>query len=139
MQKPLELENLENINLENAKSLTNPQNSRQKGRECEQRVTDYLATHDYVILERNFSCRVGEVDIIGLKDDILCFVEVKSLPLGWPLEDISKMVDFQKQKRIKLTATEYLNTVDLSGRFACIRFDVATVSGAEVSYIEGAF
>lgn len=114
-------------------------NSRQKGRECEQKVSDFLASCGYVILEKNYSCKMGEVDIISLKDDVLCFVEVKSLPEGWPLEELSRMVDFQKQKRIKLTATQYLNTVDLSGRFRSVRFDVAAVLGSKVSYIEGAF
>lgn len=114
-------------------------NSRQKGRVCEQKVADYLSSLGHVILEKNFSCKMGELDIISLKEDVLCFVEVKSLPAGWPLEDLSKMVDFQKQKRIKLTATQYLNTVDLSGRFRSVRFDVAAVLGSEVSYIEGAF
>ncbi len=117
----------------------NLKNSRQKGRECEQKVADYLTSCGYVILEQNYSCKMGEIDIISLKDDVLCFVEVKSLPSGWHLEDLSKMVDFQKQKRIKLTATQYLNTVDLSERFCNVRFDVAAVLGTEVSYIEGAF
>ncbi len=44
-----------------------------------------------------------------------------------------------KMRRIRLTAIDYLNTVDHKGRFDNTRFDVATVTNGCVSYYEGVF
>ena len=37
----------------------------------------YLEQNDFEILERNFKCKIGEIDIIAKKDDIIRFIEVK--------------------------------------------------------------
>ena len=90
-------------------------------------------------MERNYRCRLGEIDIIAAKDGVLCFVEVKSLTARWDEGEISMMVGPAKMRRIRLTAIDYLNTVDLGGRFASMRFDVAAVTNGCVSYYEGVF
>ena len=41
-------------------------------------AADYLINNGYKILDRNFQTRYGEVDIIGVKDDLIIFFEVKS-------------------------------------------------------------
>lgn len=90
-------------------------------------------------MERNYRCRLGEIDIIAAKGSVLCFVEVKSLTARWDESEISSMVGPAKMRRIRLTAIDYLNTVDLKGRFASMRFDVAAVTNGCVSYYEGVF
>lgn len=90
-------------------------------------------------MERNYRCRLGEIDIIAAKGGVLCFVEVKSLTARWDESEISSMVGPAKMRRIRLTAIDYLNTVDHKGRFASMRFDVAAVTNGCVSYYEGVF
>ncbi|PAF48037.1 hypothetical protein BKH46_01630 [Helicobacter sp. 12S02634-8] len=52
--------------------------SRQKGFEAESKACAYLQAQHFEIIERNFFCKYGEIDIIALKNKILHFIEVKS-------------------------------------------------------------
>ena len=77
----------------------------QLGRIGEEAAADFLKQHGYVIIERNFSNYLGEIDIIATDGDVLCFVEVKtrnSDRLGSPFE----AVPLAKQRKIgELTQT----------------------------------
>lgn len=71
---------------------------------------EYLKTHKYTILERNFHAKGGEIDIIGVdnsdKEPILCFAEVKtrrSTAFGTPFEAISSW----KLQAVQKTAIYY--------------------------------
>jgi putative endonuclease len=52
--------------------------SRAKGNIAEDRASVFLLENGYMIAQRNFYSRFGEIDIIAYKDDVLHFVEVKS-------------------------------------------------------------
>ena len=112
-------------------------NKRTLGAFYEQRVSDYLEQKGYRIIERNFYCRFGEIDLICRKNGYLVFVEVKyrsSDSFGTP----SAAVDFRKQIRISNTASYYLYCYHYPMDTAC-RFDVAAVSEQSVQLIENAF
>ncbi len=111
----------------------------ERGKKCEEIVNQYLQNQGYEVLKRNYRCREGEVDIIACKDEILCFVEVKSLSQKWLPQELSCMVDGQKRRRILLTAIDYLNKVYDDCGFVVMRFDVASVTGNNVTYYEGVF
>lgn len=49
------------------------------GARGEQKAAEYLLSRGYRILERNFRCRLGEIDIVAHKSGAFVFVEVKSL------------------------------------------------------------
>lgn len=69
------------------------------GRAGEQRATEYLRTHGYAILDRNWRCDQGEIDIVATVDDVLCVVEVKTRRTelyGHPFEAI----DERKRRRL---------------------------------------
>ena len=51
--------------------------SKAVGFEAEEWAAKFLMEHGFRIVERNFSAKVGEIDIIALKDGVLHFVEVK--------------------------------------------------------------
>ena len=78
----------------------------------------YLEKKGYEILDRNYSKRFfsgpqkGEIDIIARKDDIICFVEVKSLSQarGGPTSASfpEEKVNFQKQRKIIKMAENWL-------------------------------
>lgn len=73
----------------------------------EQIASKYLEKLGYKIIERNFHCRIGEIDIVALDQDILVFVEVKArwgeefgLPeeaiTPWKIRKIIKTADYYK-------------------------------------------
>ncbi len=87
----------------------------------EEMAAGMLKEKGYAIIEQNFRCRYGEIDIIARDGDKIIFIEVKtrrSLKYGFPEE----AVDFRKQKRLRLLAALYL-----AGHFSMshsCRFDV---------------
>ncbi len=82
----------------------------------------WLERQEYAIIERNWRTRTGEIDIIAQKDDVLIFVEVKTLP-HTPLEDLDIIVGKRKQERICKTAKYFLLTHRKYNKMH-IRFDV---------------
>ena len=42
----------------------------------------HLVRNGFKILERNYRCKIGEIDIVALKDEVVHFVEVKALSCG---------------------------------------------------------
>ncbi len=113
------------------------QNNRQVGSVYEEKVAEWLARHGYRILERNFRCRLGEIDIIAQRGRTISFVEVKyrgSGACGVPAE----AVDHRKQERISNVASYFLYQGKYPSDMPC-RFDVAAVSPEGIEYIENAF
>lgn len=80
--------------------------SRSKGAIAEQTAASYLQNRGYKILERNYSSRSGEIDIIARKDDNIVFVEVKSSHT--PGIDVAEMVNSIKSERLIKTAQYWL-------------------------------
>ncbi len=113
-------------------------NCKEKGSACEGFVCEFLTDKGYIILAKNFRCPDGEIDIIANKDKKICFVEVKSFPETWPIEDISRKVPVSKQMKIKKTAFQFLETQEHI-QYDDLRFDVALVSGKDINYFKGAF
>jgi len=100
----------------------------------------HLTGAGYEILERNFRCPLGEIDIVARDRETLVFVEVRSRrtdSYGSPLESVG----FAKQKKLSLVAAYYLNRHDLHLMKA--RFDVVAVklrpSRPEVELVRDAF
>ena len=82
-------------------------NNRAIGTDYEKRACEFLETQGFSVLERNFRCRQGEIDIIARDGTYLVFVEVKyrkTAGSGSPLS----AVDFRKQKKISRVALYYL-------------------------------
>ena len=111
--------------------------ARDTGDTAENAACTYLEEQNYTILERNFSCKMGEIDIIAQSpDDEVIFVEVrfrKSADFGGALESITK----SKQTKIRRTAEYYLITHKMTGH-AC-RMDVLALSPQKIEWIENAF
>ena len=105
--------------------------------EAERNVALFLHAGGYEILGRRVRVRSGEVDIIALHDDVVCFVEVKARREGW---DGMYAVDTRKQRRLSRVADEWLS---LNERFGdrTVRFDIALVwrSSGEIEHVPNAF
>lgn len=95
------------------------------GKWGEQRAADFLQEHGYAILERNWRCEYGEIDLIAQQEAVLVFVEVKarsSARFGHPEEAISPA----KQQHLYESAQTYLQThPELDGDW---RIDVIAVT-----------
>jgi putative endonuclease len=64
----------------------------ERGRAGEQRAADYLERLGYTVVDRNWRCDQGEVDIVATRDDDLVFIEVKTrrgTGYGHPFEAIT--------------------------------------------------
>ena len=82
-------------------------NTRQRGKEWEQKVCRYLKDKGYFIVDVNFACACGEIDIIAAQRQTLVFIEVKyrrNARYGYALEAVTPA----KQKKIRRTADVYL-------------------------------
>ena len=90
----------------------------------ESAAEEFLRKQRYVILEKNYRCPLGEVDIVALDGRTVVFVEVKTRTqegYGTPFE----AVDARKQRQISRTAQHYIAARRLHDRAA--RFDVVGV------------
>ena len=112
-------------------------NKRAVGTVYEKAAGSYLVQQGYEILEYNFRCRMGEIDIIAKDGEYLVFVEVKyrsSERAGNPLE----AVDIRKQRIISKVASYYCLTHGYGESSPC-RFDVVAINGEEYILIKNAF
>jgi putative endonuclease len=110
-----------------------------KGSRSEALAASYLQQQGYRILERNYRCRQGEIDIVAEEGDVLCFVEVRSSRSqahGSPLET----VDRGKQRRVIQAARCYLHLRSSPERE--VRFDVVGITfepERRIELVRGAF
>ena len=84
-----------------------------------------MAAAGYVIRERNYRTRSGEIDLIAEDSGTLCFVEVKGRS-GPGFGEPAEAVTLEKQRRIALAAQEYLWRRRLAASTRC-RFDVVSI------------
>ncbi len=94
------------------------------GKFGEDEAVKYLEQKGYKILDRNFSCKRGEIDIVALDKKEIVFIEIKariSLKYGLPSEAVTKY----KLKHIYKTAEYYLCTRNLENENT--RIDVIEV------------
>lgn len=110
------------------------------GNKGEEIAARYLEDKGYRILQRNYYCRSGEIDIICLHARTLVFVEVKtrtSTVFGSPEEAITR----SKREHIRRAALDYLDRTSQS--FKDMRFDVIGImvetDNFTINHIKGAF
>ena len=112
-------------------------NTRTTGRIYEDIAVRYLEKQGYRILQQNYRCRYGEIDIIARNEGYLVFVEVKyrkSVDNTGAFE----AVDIRKQKRICGVAKWYLMEKHIGENAKC-RFDVVGIQGEEIRVFKNAF
>jgi putative endonuclease len=102
----------------------------------------YIKNQGYIILEKNFRCKIGEIDIIGKDKEHIAFVEVKSRyndDYGRPAE----AVNYYKQRKLYKTAEFYImknKLFDFSFRFDVIEIFLKLQSNRyELRLIKDAF
>jgi len=111
-------------------------NKRKTGAAYEQAAGRYLEQQGYEILEYNYRCFFGEIDIVAKVGGCIVFCEVKyrrTRSMGSPLE----AVDLRKQQTIYKCASFYLKQHRLSS-YPC-RFDVVGFEGERIIHVKNAF
>jgi putative endonuclease len=94
------------------------------GRFGEDVAARHLERAGLVLVERNWRCREGEIDIVALDGAVLVFCEVKTrsgLAFGSPAEAVSPT----KQRRLRVLAARWLG--DHPQPWTELRFDVVSV------------
>src|SRR5439155_9219601 len=110
--------------------------SRAAGAEAERRAEEFLTAIGFQVLERNYTCKGGELDLVCDDGGTLVFVEVRARRRGdWgtPEETISAT----KRRRLLHAARHYLMIRCYEER-AC-RFDVVAIEGGELRHHQNAF
>ena len=103
-------------------------------------AADYLHARGYEIVERNFRCKVGEIDIVARRGGTIVFCEVKTRRTDrWGAP--SQAVDQRKQARLRSLAATWLS--ERATRTTEVRFDVISVvlrgGRAQVTHLPDAF
>lgn len=118
-------------------------NNKELGRLGEDLAALYLESMGMELLERNWSCSFGEVDIIGEEDGVLVLVEVKTRMADPSDCEIAPelAVNYRKQSRYRKLALMYLAK---QSRLDSVRFDVVAVKiigekKARLRYYAGAY
>lgn len=96
----------------------------QIGRSGEDIAADYLKQKGYTILERNFNCWQGEIDIIALDKNEIVFIEVKTrrnIKFGYAVEAVNS----QKIRHLWKAVEFYVYSHNLQNEF--IRIDVIEI------------
>jgi putative endonuclease len=117
---------------------------RERGDRGEARAEDWLAGHGLKLVERNYRCRAGEIDLVMLDPnpsdtEVLAFVEVRLRGPGARVDSLDS-VDAGKQRRVIAAARHFLMEHPEWHRHAC-RFDVVGIDGEDggLRWITGAF
>jgi putative endonuclease len=110
---------------------------------AERTAAAHLADSGYTILDRNWSDRRGELDIVARRGDVVAVVEVRGLRSESVVRPV-ETVDYAKRKQVCETAVRWL-ALHPGLRDQCfVRFDVIGVrvdgvQGRCVEHVEGAF
>ena len=114
-----------------------------KGQDYEDMAASYLLAAGLDLLERNFRCKAGEIDIICSQGEQLIFVEVRYRG-NRKYASAAESVDKRKQRKIILAAQFYLQRNRRYQAQPC-RFDVIAITSSQsaakdnVQWLKNAF
>jgi len=108
----------------------------EQGRRGEDRVAALLADRGYRIVDRNYRCKLGEIDLVAVDGDTLVFVEVRTRSRG-DRGNALETVRAGKQRTIARVAQHYLSF--RRPRFERCRFDVVGITDGELVIVKDAF
>ena len=110
------------------------------GKLAEMKACEYLEKKRYKLVDFNYSCRFGEIDLIVKNRKYICFVEVKmrnERSIAQPLE----FVDSAKQNKLAACAKLYLSShkTDLQPRFVVVEVFCENNAIKSFKHLENAF
>lgn len=113
--------------------------SQQAGKRAENSALDYLSAQRLQLVERNYNCKLGEIDLIMRDGDYLVFIEVRSRVnerFGGGVGSIT----MAKRRKIMNASSHYLMMRKMQDKFP-LRFDVISIDGTSgvISWLRDAF
>jgi putative endonuclease len=104
-----------------------PDRRKETGRIGEAAAVQFLAQQGYHILQQNWRCRSGEIDIVAEQEGILVFIEVRTRThsLSSRFGSAKESIDYRKQNQVRETAQFYLYQHKLHNN--SLRFDVVCI------------
>lgn len=102
----------------------------EKGQEAETLAAQFLEAQGLQFIERNFRCKLGEIDLIMRDASTLVFVEVR-LRSNRFFAQAAESVNWQKQRKLINTAQLYLQQHKLVDKVSC-RFDVIAIDNNQI-------
>lgn len=112
-------------------------NTRKTGAKKEEEACRYLEQKGVRLIERNFRCRQGEIDIIGYDGAYLVFFEVKYRK-GDSKGNAAEAVGPGKQKKI-CRVSDYYRMIHRHPADTPVRFDVVAIDGDRIEWFRNAF
>jgi len=110
---------------------------RQTGSLAENSAAAFLESQGFTIVARNFLRRVGELDIVARRDDLLVIAEVRTRASD-RYGGAAASVGYGKQRRIAMTSALFLQRHREYARCR-VRFDVLVVRDGGVEWLKHAF
>ncbi|WP_036171310.1 YraN family protein [Massilia sp. 9096] len=111
--------------------LSQPQ---ERGKSWEEAARVYLERHGLVMIESNFRCKLGEIDLVMRDGATLVFVEVRQRAAGSQVSAAASITP-AKIRRLVRAAQVYLQRLQ---RLPPCRFDVVAIDGRSVEWIRNA-
>ncbi|HHT0594585.1 TPA: YraN family protein [Legionella anisa] len=110
----------------------------EKGRIAEEKALAYLKKHGLELITKNYTCRLGEIDLIMRDKEHLVFIEVRSrvsMQFGGGIASVT----YAKRQKILKTAAYYMLQHQTHNH--ALRFDVVSIDGksALINWIKDAF
>lgn len=112
-------------------------NKREIGTFYERQAQQFLLDKGVRILERNYRCRQGEIDIIGYDGTCLVFFEVKARDSGRAGTG-AEAVNLRKQRTICRVA-DYYRMKHRVSEFTELRYDCIAIDNGKIAWIKNAF
>ena len=106
------------------------------GASAEDRAVTLLESHGYRVVERNFRCHSGELDVVAFDGEVLCFIEVRSRRDG-EHGHAAEMIDRKKRRQVTNIALYFISLRNPAFRKS--RFDVVAITGDRVELIQDAW
>lgn len=112
-------------------------NNHQYGNQGEALAKDYIEKQGFTVIEQNFRYgRYGEIDIIGIKSNLLVFFEVKSRHTS-AYGNPSYAITHKKKNALRAVATYFLlQNPQYNSIHYTIRFDCITILGQTIEWIQ---
>ncbi len=113
-----------------------------KGQKAEELALQHLQAQGFRLVEQNYACKMGEIDLVMHQHNLLIFVEVRSRNTS-AYGGAAASITYSKQRKISRTAAFFLQThprfANADCRFDVIAFDHDQNHPESLDWIQGAF
>jgi putative endonuclease len=104
------------------------------GKNAENLVSNYLQQQGLKLIEANYTCKCGEIDLIMRDGETLVFVEVRYRKNDYYGDGVASVTKYKQHKIIR-AATYYLQQNNLYDKVLC-RFDVVAAASENINNLQ---